>query len=133
MFGVSVHSLLIHFPIVLAIVALVYDWRGFSSGDLSLHLVGSNLTKFAAMAAVLATATGLQLAGATGLGGLSIVTGHAAFGIAGTGILAALAFMRYAAETREDEEAAHYSNLWLAIQILAAVLITTTAIIGHRI
>jgi uncharacterized membrane protein len=132
MFGVSVHSLLIHFPIVLAIVALVYDWRGFSSGDSSFHLVGSSLTKFAALSAVLATATGLQLAGATGLGGLSIVTGHAGFGIAATGLLAALAFMRYSAEVRDDDPRP-YSNLWLAIQILATVLVATTAIIGHRI
>ena len=133
MFGVSVHSLVIHFPIVLAIVALVYDWRGFSSGNSSLHLVGSSLTKFAALAAVLATATGLQLAGATGLGGLSIVTGHAGFGIGATALLSALAFMRYSAEVREDERLRPYSNLWLAIEVLAAVLIVVTAIFGHRI
>ncbi len=133
MFGVSVHSLVTHFPIVLAIVALGYDWRGFSSGNGALHHVGSKLTKFSALAAVLAAATGMQLAGATGMGGLSSVTGHAGVAIGATAVLSVLVFMRYSAEVRDDVRRAPYPAFWLAIQVLAAVLIAVTTIFGHRI
>ena len=133
MFGIPLHILIAHFPIVLAIVAFLYDAWASYSGDATLHAVGSTLTKYAALAAVIATSTGLGSAGMSGLGSGSTVTAHAGGGILATIVLVALAIMRYSSEVREEESGQVYSNLWLATGALAAVLIAITALAGHRI
>ncbi len=132
MFGIPLHILIVHFPIVLAIVAFLYDaWASYSDNP-ALHAVGSTLTKYAALSAVIATSTGLQSAGMSGLGSSSTVTAHAAGGILATIVLVALAIMRYSSEVREESREAYFT-LWLAIGALAALLIAITALGGHRI
>ena len=133
MFGIPLHILIAHFPIVLAIVAFLYDAWASYSGDRTLHAVGSTLTKYAALAAVIAASTGLGSAGMSGLGSGSTVTAHAGGGILATIVLVALAIMRYSSEVREEESGQAYSGLWLATGALAAVLIAITALAGHRI
>ncbi len=133
MFGIPLHILIIHFPIVLAIVAFLYDaWASYSDNT-ALHAVGSTLTKYAALSAVIATSTGLQSAGVSGLGSSSTVTAHAAGGILATIVLVALAIMRYSSEVRDEESKEAYFTLWLAIGALAAGLVAITALAGHRI
>lgn len=133
MFGVPLHILIVDFPIVLTMVAFFYDAWACYSGHPSFHAVGSTLTKYAAVAAVIATSTGLQSAGMSGLGSGSTVTAHAGAGILTTIVLVALAIMRYSSEVREEESEQSYLSLRLAIVTLAVVLIAITAIVGHRI
>ena len=133
MFGVQLHKLIIHFPIVLALVAFSYDaWASYSRNS-RLHEVGSRLTMFAAASALIATATGFDLAGVSGLGSGSTVTGHAGFGLVSTIVLLALAALRYSAEARADFPEKTYSGLWLGVGLLAVILVAVTAVLGHRI
>ena len=133
MSGLSLHVLIVHFPIVLAIFAVFYDLWASSSGNKLFHTVGSSLTKWAAISAVLATATGLQHAGVSGLGSRSDVSAHAAAGVITTMILVAMAVVRYSAEVREEDPAEVFSLLWLTAGAVAAVLIAISAIMGHGI
>ena len=133
MFGVPLHKLIIHFPIVLAWVAFSYDAWACYSRNSRLHQVGSRLTMFAAASALIATATGFDLAGVSGLGSGSTVTGHAGFSLASTVVLLALAGLRYSAEARADFPEETYSNLWLGVGLLAVILVAVTAVLGHRI
>jgi len=131
MFGVSLHRLLIHFPISLAIVACGYDAWAVYSRESRFHAVGSDLLKLAAVAAVAAAGTGLDLAGMSGLGSSSPVTGHAGLAILATLVLVATAVMRYSSEVRSDSP--RFSTAWLAAEIVAAVLIAAAAVVGHTI
>ena len=132
MLGVPFHRLIVYLPIVLSVAALAYDAWAVSSGEGRRHETGSLLSKWAALTAVVAVATGFSLAGASGLGSRGDVTGHAAFGAGAALVLAALAFVRYAGENRVDLPEEAYTNLWLAVQILATILIVVTAVIGFR-
>lgn len=133
MFGISLHVLFVHFPIVLAIFAVYYDFRAYLADDRLLYSVGSTLIKYAAIFGVLATATGLQHAGATGLGSDSIVSAHAVTGIIGTISLIALAGRRYSLEARDEDREKACSLPWLVAEVLTAFFIAVTAIVGHQI
>jgi uncharacterized membrane protein len=133
MFGVPLHRLLIYLPIVLAVAALAHDGWAVWSGQAHYHETGSRLSKWAALTALIAVATGFSLAGSSGLGSGGGVTGHAAVGSSATLILAALVYVRYAAENQMDRGDQVYTNLWLAVQILATGLVGVTALIGFRL
>lgn len=132
MFGVALHKLIVHFPIALAVLACAYDGWGFYAKRPKLHEVGSGLLRLAAIAALAASATGLDLAGMAGLGSASSVTGHAAAGVATTVVLTAAAGIRYSHEVRRGD-ARKLSPEVFAAEALGAVLVLVTAILGHRI
>jgi uncharacterized membrane protein len=124
MFGIPLHLLLVHFPIALALIALVYDFRGA-------HATGYGLTLWAAAGAALAAATGLvQASGAAATKG---AVAHAATGLAGGITLIALAMLRYSAEARRSEEAEDYPKLWLVLEVIGTLAVVLAAITGHRL
>jgi uncharacterized membrane protein len=129
MFGVPLHKLIIHFPIALMILAAIYDsWAVYSKRP-ELHTVGYGLNLWAAVASLAAVVTGLQLAGVTRVAP-GVVTGHAGFGIVSCLAITTAGIMRYSAKAREQDE---YRMGWLVVEIAAAVLVGTTAIMGHRL
>jgi uncharacterized membrane protein len=129
MFGIPLHKLIIHFPIALTIMALIYDsWAAYSKKP-EFHEAGYGLTLWAAVAALVAIVTGLQLAGVTRIES-GVVTGHAGFGIGSGIIVTALAVVRYSAHAREQRG---YRMSWLVLEIGGAALIVATAITGHRL
>lgn len=133
MFGVPLHILLVHFPITLATVAFGYDaWALYTQRPL-LHRVASSLGKLAALSAVAATVTGLDLAGISGLGNRSSVTGHAALALLTTFVLALTAIIRYSVEMRSDREREALPSSLLVGEFFGMLLVLTTAIMGHRI
>jgi uncharacterized membrane protein len=87
------------------------------------------LTLWAAVGALAAAGTGLQLAEMIHID-KAAVTGHAGFGIASTIVLAALAGVRYSAQAQERKG---YPIWWLVLQLAAAALITATALTGHQL
>ena len=95
MFGIQLHTLIVHFPIALTFAAFFYDARGFYARAPRLYRIGSSLTPFAALAAVVATVTGFSLAGMSGLGSGGTVTGHAGLGILTVVVLVTVTFLRY--------------------------------------
>ena len=133
MFGVPLHSLVIHFPIALGVFAFVYDAWAVYSKDTRLHLVGSSLLKLSAASALAALGSGVSLAGMSGLGSRSTVTGHAGLALTASVVLAGLAFARYSAEARASDRAGAFRPAWLAVEGAGAILVTATAILGHRI
>ena len=133
MFGIPLHTLIVHFPIVLAIVAFVYDAYGCYSGNAKLHRIGSNLTKYASFSAAIATLTGFELAGVSGLGSNSNVTAHAGAGILTTIVLVALSVIRYSSEIRNEEPHPIYPLHFLIIGAFAMLLVVITALAGHSI
>jgi uncharacterized membrane protein len=128
MFGIPLHRLLIHFPIALTIIALVYDSWGLYAKKPELHRAGYGLVLWAAVGALAAVATGMQLAQLI-RADKAAVTGHAGFAIASTILLVGLAGVRYSAQAQERTE---YPIWWLILQIAAAGLICVTAVTGHR-
>ena len=128
MFGIPIHKLIIHFPIALTIMALLYDSWALYSRRTELHTVGYGLSLWAALCALIAVVTGLQLAGVTRVSA-GVVTGHAGFGIASAVVITALGIARYSAVAREQNE---YRLGWLMLEAGAAVLIAATAITGHQ-
>lgn len=133
MFGVSLHSLLVHFPIALAFVACGYDLWAIYAKQSRLYRMGSGLIKVAAVTAVAAAGSGLDLAGMSGLGSASAVTGHAGFALVATLILAAVAGMRYSAEMKAESGRAMLSPALLAAEVVAVLLVAVAAVMGHRI
>ena len=127
--GVPIHKLLIHFPIALIVIAVLYDSWALYAKKPELHRVGYGLTLWAAVGALAALATGLQLAELI-RADKGAVTGHAGFGIASTIVVAGLGGLRYAAQAREQKG---YPIGWLALELGAAVLIIATAVTGHRL
>src|SRR5262245_27332599 len=121
MFGVPYHFLVVHFPLVLVLLALYYDIRGT-------HEVGYRLTLWAAASALLAIPTGLMLAG----GRLSQMPVHAGAALTGAFALVALAMLRYSRKAREEEGTAVFPTGLLLVEVLAAVGIVVAAITGHR-
>ena len=129
MFGIPIHKLLIHFPIALTIIAVIYDSWGLYAKKPELHRAAYGLTLWAAVAALAAVGTGLQLAEMVRVD-KGAVTGHAGFGIASAIVIAALGGLRYSAQAREQKD---YQIWWLVLGLGAAVLIVATAVTGHRL
>src|SRR5215510_2992988 len=119
MFGIPIHKFIIHFPIALTLMAIVYDGWALYARKPELHRTGYGLTLWAAVGALAAAGTGLQLAEMIRVN-KGAVTGHAGFAIASTILLVALAGLRYSAYAQEKKE---YQIWWLVIQVAAAALI----------
>jgi uncharacterized membrane protein len=129
LFDIPIHKLIIHFPIALTIIAVIYDSWALYARKPELHRTGYGLTLWAAVGALAAAGTGLQLAEMVRID-KAAVTGHAGFGITATILLAAIAGLRYSAHAQEQKE---YRIWWLITQAAAAVLIVATAVTGHRL
>jgi uncharacterized membrane protein len=129
MFGIPIHKLIIHFPIALTIIVLIYDSWALYARKPELHRTAYGLTLWAAVGALAAAGTGLQLAEMVRLD-KAAVTGHAGFAIGTTILLAALAGLRYSAQAQERKQ---YQIWWLFLEIVAGVLIVATAVTGHRL
>src|SRR6185369_13596276 len=129
MFGVPIHKFIIHFPIALTIIALVYDVWALYAKRPALHRTAYGLTVWASVGALAAAGTGLQLAEMVRLD-KGAVTGHAGFALGATIVLAALAGLRYSAQAQEKKE---YQIWWLILQIAAAALVSAAAVTGHQL
>src|SRR5215510_10702717 len=129
MFDVPIHKLIVHFPIALTIMAAVYDAWALYSKKPALHRTGYGLTLWAAVGALAAVGTGLQLAEMIRVD-KGAVTGHAGFGIASTLVISALAGLRYSAQAQERKD---YPIGWLILEVGAAALIIATAVTGHQL
>src|SRR5215831_20399496 len=129
MFDVPIHKLIVHFPIALTIMAAVYDAWALYSKKPALHRTAYGLTLWAAVGALAAAGTGLQLAEMIRID-KGAVTGHAGFALGATIVLAALAGLRYSAQAQEKKE---YQIWWLVLELAAVALITATAVTGHRL
>src|SRR5271169_4288107 len=97
MFDVPIHKLIIHFPIALTVMALIYDSWALYAKKPEMHRIGYGLTLWAAIGGLAAVGTGLQLAEMVHID-KGAVAGHAGFGIAATILLAGLAGLRYSAQ-----------------------------------
>lgn len=126
------HRYIIHFPIALAVFALVYDAWAVSTRRSQLHQAGYGLSLWAALSAMLAVVTGLQIAG---LGEISkgAITGHALFGISASITLAGFGLWRYSAKARQEGEEESYTTVWLIVQGLAALLVLGAAYTGQNL
>jgi uncharacterized membrane protein len=129
LFDIPIHKLIIHFPIALTIIAVIYDSWALYARKPELHRTGYGLTLWAAVGALAAAGTGLQLAEMVRID-KAAVTGHAGFGITATIGLAALAGLRYSAQAQEQKG---YKIWWLLVEACAAALIVATAITGHKL
>ncbi|HLH30212.1 MAG TPA: DUF2231 domain-containing protein [Terriglobia bacterium] len=129
MFDVPIHKLIVHFPIALMIIATLYDAWAVYTRKPELHRTGYGLTLWAAVGALAAAASGLQLADMIHID-KGAVTGHAGFGITSAILIAALAGIRYSAQANEQKD---YKVGWLVLEVAAAVLICATALTGHRL
>ena len=103
--------------------------HGCDRGRPELHRTGYGLSLWAAVGALAAAGTGLQLAEMVRLD-KAAVTGHAGFGIAATIILAGGAGVRYSAHAQEQKG---FPIWWLLLEAAAAALIVATAVTGHRL
>src|SRR5215470_12737881 len=129
MFDVPIHKLIVHFPIALMIIATIYDAWAIYTRRPELHRASFGLTLWAAVGALAAVGTGLQLAEMIHID-KGAVTGHAGFGISTTIVIAALAGLRYSAQAQEQKD---YKLGWLVLEVGAAALIIATAVTGHRL
>jgi uncharacterized membrane protein len=129
MFGIPIHKLIIHFPIALTSIALVYDCWALYAKKPELHRTGYGLTLWAAVAALAAAGTGLQLSETIRIN-KGAVTGHAGFAIASTIVLTILGGLRYSAHAQERKP---YQIWWIILQITAAALIGAAAVTGHQL
>jgi uncharacterized membrane protein len=129
MFGIPIHRLVVHFPIALALIAVLYDSWGLYAKKPELHRVGYGLTLWAAVGALAAIVTGLQLAQMIRID-KGAVTGHAGYAIISAILLVALGGVRYSAQARERYE---YAVWWLGLGAVAAGFIVATAVTGHRL
>jgi len=100
LFNIPIHKLIIHFPIALAIIAVIYDAWALYARKPELHRTGYGLTLWAAVGALAAAGTGLQLAEMVRLD-KAAVTGHAGFAITATIVLTGLAGVRYSAQAQD--------------------------------
>jgi uncharacterized membrane protein len=129
MFGIPIHKLIIHFPVALTIIALVYDAWAIYAKKPELHRTGYGLTLWAAVGALAAAGTGLQLAEMVRIN-KGAVTGHAGFAIGATLLLCAVGGVRYSAQAQEKKG---YAIWWLVLQVGAATLVAAAAVTGHRL
>jgi len=120
MFGVPYHFLIVHFPLVLIIGALLCDLTGKHEG-------GYRFTFWAGVSGALAILTGLLLSG----GQLSQMPVHAGAAIGGSFLVVIVAVLRYSRVARGEELAA-LPTAWLLLELLAAVGTVVAAITGHR-
>jgi len=121
MFGVPHHFFVVHFPLVLVLLALFYDSR-------RVYEVGYRLTLGAAAGALIGAATGLMLAG----GQLSRMTVHASASLIGSLAVVSLAMIRYSRKAREEEPMTSFPTVWLLLEIFAAACMVIAAVTGHR-
>ena len=128
-FGIPIHKLIIHFPVALTIIAVLYDFWAVYAKKPALHRTAYGLMLWAAVGALAAVGTGLQLAEMIRID-KGAVTGHAGFAIASTVILAGVAGLRYSAQAQERKE---FQIWWLVLEVGAAALIFATAVTGHRL
>src|ERR1051325_8059798 len=96
LFDIPVHKFLIHFPIALTIIALMYDSWAIYSRKPELHRTGYGLPLWPAVASLASAGTGLQLAEMVRIDKASVI-GPARFAIPATILLAAVAGIRYSA------------------------------------
>jgi uncharacterized membrane protein len=122
MFGIPLHFLVVHFPIVLALLAILCDLRG-------LHDMGYRLNGWGAVAAALAVLTGLQMGGGRIESPEAVL--HVGSALLGTLALVALGALRYSARARERDLDV-YPRTWILVGILAGIAIATAAVTGHR-
>ena len=127
--NIPIHKLIIHFPIALTIIAVIYDSWALYARKPEMHRTGYGLSLWAAVGALAAVGTGLQLAEMVRID-KAAVTGHAGFGITATIFLAAVAGVRYSAHAQEQKG---FRIWWLAVEAAAAALIAATALTGHRL
>ena len=132
MLDIPWHKFIVHFPIALGIFAFAYDAWGMYSKKPELHDTGYSLSLWAAVGAVIAIVTGLQLADLS-FNARTAVTGHALFGVATGIVLTAFAVWRYSAHNNQEGPDENYTWIWLVLQALGAVLLTITAVMGHRL
>jgi uncharacterized membrane protein len=129
LFNVPIHKFIIHFPIALTIIATIYDSWALYARKPELHRTGYGLTLWAAVGALAAAGTGLQLAEMVRIDAAA-VTGHAGFAITTTILLTAVAGLRYSANAQEQKG---FRIWWLFLEAAAALLIAATAVTGHRL
>ena len=129
LFDIPTHKLIIHFPIALTVIAVIYDSWALYAKRPELHRTSYGLTLWAAVGALAAAGTGLQLAEIVRID-KAAVTGHAGFGVAATIVIVALAGVRYSAHAREKKG---YPIWWFVLEAAAAALIAATAVTGHRL
>lgn len=129
MFDIPIHKLIIHFPIALTIIAVIYDSWAIYSKKPEMHETGYGLVLWSAAAALTAIVTGLQLAGVTRVD-RGALTGHSGFGIASGIAITAVAIVRYSAHAREQKD---FPVWWLIVEIAAAVLVVAAAVTGHKL
>jgi uncharacterized membrane protein len=129
MFGIPIHKLIIHFPVALTIMATIYDAWGIYTKKPELHRATYGLTLWAAVGALAAAGTGLQLYDMIRID-KGAVTPHAGFALGSTIMLIALGGLRYSARAQERKD---YQVWWLILQVAAAALIAATAVTGHRL
>jgi uncharacterized membrane protein len=120
MFGIPIHFLVVHFPLVLIIAALYCDLDRNHEG-------GYRCTLWAAAGASLGILTGLLQTG----GQFSQLVVHAAAGIMGGMMTVILAMMRYSRRAR-GEDTGSYPQALLVVEVFAVLLIVVAAITGHR-
>jgi uncharacterized membrane protein len=117
-FGVPLHFVIIHFPVVFLAAVLFCDLRGD-------HDAGYRFTIWGAATAALSVLTGLLQVG----GQISEVPVHAGAGITGTFVLLILAMLKYSRRARGEEG---FLKAWLLVEILAMLGIAVAVITGHR-
>ena len=120
MFGVPYHFLIVHFPLVLIVVAVFCDLTGKPEG-------GYRFTFWSGVSGALAILTGLLLSG----GQLSQMPVHAGAAIGGSFLIVIVAMLRYSRVARGEEIAA-LPTAWLLLELLAAVGVIVAAVTGHR-
>jgi uncharacterized membrane protein len=129
MFGIPIHKLIVHFPIALGLVAVIYDCWAIYAKKPELHRTAYGLTLWASVGALAAAVTGLQLAEMVRID-KGAVTGHAGFAIAAAILLTGLAGVRYSAQAQERKQ---FQIWWLILEAAAAALIVAAAVTGHRL
>ena len=132
MFGIPLHKLIVHFPIALTFVALIYDMRAYYGKRPELHDVGYRLSLWASGMAIVAVVTGLTRAGALGLDS-GAATGHTGYGIGACLVLVGLGVRRYTVLSKGEHDIQYYSPVWAGVQMLGFLLISATAVTGHRL
>jgi len=121
MFGIPVHVLVVHFPIVFIVSAAACDARGA-------HETAYRLTLWSSVGVFLAILTGLLLTG----GEMSAITAHAGAGIVGGVVALIFGMLRYTHRVREGD-ASVYVTGWFGIQLLALLGIIVAALTGHQV
>jgi uncharacterized membrane protein len=129
MFNIPLHELIIHFPIALTIIAAVYDSWGVYSRRPQMHETAYGLTLWAAVSALVAVVSGLDLAGGV-FANIGALTGHGGFGIAAAIVITERGILRYSARARDQTG---YRIVGLALAWGATALIAGATLSGESI